>query len=52
MLELDILEASYQLLNGSSVGHRTGFFEREVTIDLLDNEFRISLYLKSPDFLF
>lgn len=50
-MELDVVKGSYQLLKGSSVGYQTDSFEGEV-INLLDNELRITLYIKYSDSLF
>lgn len=51
ILSLDVVKGSHQLLSGSSVWYQADFFEHKVAIDLFDNEFRISMYLKCPDSL-
>lgn len=52
MLELDVFEGLYHLLKDSLVGYQADFFKRDVTVDLLNNEFESphSLSLRIPIF--
>lgn len=46
MLELDVLEVFDQSFDGSSVRHGAYPFQRESSIDLFDDKFRILLHLE------
>lgn len=48
MLKLDLKEKSDQFLDSSSIRQESNFIQRELSIDMFDDESRISLYLE-PD---
>lgn len=46
MLELDVLEGYDQSLNHRPIWHEADLFQHEISVDMHDDKFRISLHLE------